>query len=69
MQKNSKNSDGFTNLQIKKSYKKIIEQEAYNLSAEFGERVTIASLLYILIEDHLDAAVKTKRNQMNFEGK
>lgn len=69
MQKESKNSEGFTNLQIKKAYKKMIEQEAYNLSAEFGERVTIASLLYILIEDHLEAAVKTKRKQMNFDGK
>ena len=54
---------------LKSEYHKILAKEAHKLSIELDERVTIASLLYILIDDHLPEAIKTKRAIVNFEGK
>jgi hypothetical protein len=65
----SKRTDKFTNLQIKTEYKKKVEQLSYELSAEFTERVSIAKVLYTLIDNHLEDARKEIRNEMNFVGK
>jgi hypothetical protein len=64
-----KRTDKFTNLQIKTEYKKKVEQLSYELSAEFTERVSIAKVLYTLIDNHLEDARKEIRNEMNFVGK
>jgi len=54
---------------LKSDYHKLLSKEAHKLSIELDERVTIASLLYILIDDHLPEAIEKKRRQVNFDDK
>ena len=56
-----------TNLQVKLETKKLLEKGAYALSHEFGERVTIASLLDICVEDGIEKAIEKRRKQLNFD--
>jgi hypothetical protein len=56
-----------TNLQIKLETKQLLEKAAYALSHEYGERVTLASLLDICVQDGIEKAVAKRREQLNFD--
>jgi hypothetical protein len=53
----------FTTIQVKADQKKKLWEAAYKLSLEVEERVTVTSLIYILLDNFLDEAVEIRRNE------
>jgi hypothetical protein len=54
-------SSKFVSLQIKEEYKQELQNAAFKLSLDVQERVTVSSLIYVLVENFLDKAVEIKR--------
>lgn len=53
----------FTTIQVKADQKKRLWEAAYKLSLEVEERVTVTSLIYVLLDNFLDEAVEIRRKE------
>jgi hypothetical protein len=46
---------------------KAISDKCLQLSLDYSERVSITSVMHILIDEHLDQAIAKRIKQLNFE--
>ena len=53
-----------TNVLLKPEYKTKLTKAAHMLSLEYDERVTIVSIIYRLIDNHFDDAIKSIREDL-----
>ena len=54
---------------LDQEHHQLVNKACLELSLEFEQRISISSLLHILIAEHLDYAIDKRRKELNFEGK